>query len=154
MTTNDQDQAELLETVVELASTLQSVDEHLQKIDTDLHDLADRVKRLEAEDEPSEQLTLEQWVEWLADTYYYRVRLKGWEDNAAMRGELEALKAVHDRIYLDTGKDTYRLRRTRQPAWDAVHWHDALARAFGRMGGDKGSHQDRKAKQPADQKNA
>lgn len=95
-----------------------------------VEELADRVEELErrtrVEEADLDPETLPAWVEWLRDTYRLHDKIRDdWATVPGVVDELAALRAAWHSAYDDQGRP---LRR-----FDAVQWHDALARTLGRI---------------------
>lgn len=87
-----------------------------------------------------EEVPLEDWVANLSEQYYLDAALTGWEDNTAMRAELEALRVAAKVAFSDT-----------PGTWDQLSWHDHLARILARFD-DQHSGPRRRAKEAGQHK--
>lgn len=71
---------------------------------------------------PPEQ-ALPEWVEWLMETYALALVIPNdWADSAAITAELTALRKAHTAAH-----------SPKAGPWDALTWHDHLARMLDRI---------------------
>jgi len=91
----------------------------------------------DADDDDADRPSLEEWADEIIERYYLRSQLRGWQDNTAMRAELEGLHRAHAAAWNDDAGP-----------WEQVSWHDAFARFLHRVSRDVSYPRDRAENQP------
>lgn len=104
-----------------LAEVLFKTSERIKQLESEVDMLTESVKA--GHWSPEEPETFAEWVQWLIDEYFLEDDLRGWEDNSAMQAELVALRIGHRRMI-----------NPKAGPWDALSWHDHLARTRFRFG--------------------
>lgn len=118
---NDSDPVldQLITALEELADRVSANSDTLAAHDEHLGGLAETVAR--GHWDPDQPDTMDEWVAKLIEDYYLADELHDWQHNTAIRNELAALRIAWRRMTSDQASP-----------WDAVTWHDALARSRAR----------------------
>lgn len=110
--------------ITELINAQEAMVERIEALE---HELARRPRSSSSSagildcDEESE--SLEEWVEWLIETYHLELIIPSkWASHEAIRSELEALHQAHSAAFSDQAS-----------GWDKLTWHDHLTRALDRV---------------------
>lgn len=129
-------------TVAELAESVEQLENQLARL---IEVVAQRLsgpnpaarsdQTADGQDEDAES-KLSEWVAEISERYYLRFVLQGWQDNTAIRAELEALRLAHQAAFADDAG-----------AFDQVYWHDALARTLQRISTEVGYPKQRAAEE-------
>lgn len=119
------DLAELVDALSALSDAVVQSTERVEELEKNQHDLEKLALLIEEHTSVwAVDAELTEWVdEWLIPTFALDVILKNWSEEPALCSELQALKLGYQAMAASAAR----------PNFDAISWHDALARMVDRV---------------------